>query len=201
VDRALSYRLAAPFYDLAMAGVLREARKESVASLELKPGDRLLIPGLGTGLDLPFLPAEVDVLGGDFSPAMLAKARLRQRALGLSQVRLATLDAMALPVREANFDAALLHLILAVAPDGRQVLSEACRAVKPGGRIAVLDKFLAVETRRPPLWRLAAQVFMSPFTDFNRRFEDMLEGLPLAVRSDQGVMLGRTFRRILLIRR
>jgi ubiquinone/menaquinone biosynthesis C-methylase UbiE len=198
VDRSLSYRIAAPFYDLAIAGVFRRARRESVVSLELKPGDRLLIVGIGTGLDLPFLPPNLDVLGGDLVPAMLAGAEARRRQLGFTQVHLATLDAMALPVPDAGFDAVLLHLILAVAPDGSKVLSEACRAVRPGGRIGVLDKFLPAETQGIPLWRLAAQVFMAPFTDINRRFEDMAEGLPLRVLSDEGVLLGRTFRRILL---
>ncbi len=196
----MTYRLAAPFYDLAMARVLRQARQKSIASLELGPGDRLLIPGIGTGLDLSFLRPDLEIVGGDFVSAMLAKAGSRRRELGLVRVRLATLDAMALPVRDASFDAALLHLILAVAPDGRRVLGEACRAVKPGGRIAVLDKFRPADARPLPLWRRAAQRFMAPFTDFNRRFEHMAEGLPLRILSDEGVLLGRTFRRILLER-
>jgi phosphatidylethanolamine/phosphatidyl-N-methylethanolamine N-methyltransferase len=200
VDRALSYRLAAPFYDLAMAGVLRGARRDSIASLELKPGDRLLIPGIGTGLDLPLLPPWLEVLGGDFSPGMLARAEARRRESGLTRVRLATLDAMALPVPAASFDAALLHLILAVAPDGARVLAEACRAVKPGGRIAVLDKFLPAEAEGVPLWRWGFQALMLPFTDVNRRFEELARGLPLKVLSDEGVLLGRTFRRVLLER-
>lgn len=198
----MSYRLAAPFYDLAMARVLGKARRQSIASLDLQPGDRLLVPGIGTGLDLPFLQSDLEIVGGDFVPAMLAKAESRRNNLGLARVRLATLDAMALPVRNASFDAALLHLILAVAPDGRRVLSETCRAVAPGGRIAVLDKFRPADARPLPLplWRRAAQGFLAPFTDFNRRFEDMAEGLPLRILSDEGVLLGRTFRRILLLR-
>lgn len=201
MDRRLSYRLAAPFYDLAMAGLLRRARRDSVASLALAPGSRLLVPGIGTGLDLPFLDRDQDLFGGDLAPAMLARARARARRLGCRRAALAALDAMALPVADGAFDAALLHLILAVAPDGRKVLAEACRAVRPGGRIAVLDKFLPPGAGAPPLWRQAAQALMAPFTDVNRRFEGMAEGLPLEVLADEGVMLGRTFRRILLRRR
>lgn len=200
MDRSLIYRVSAPFYDLAMTGVLRKARRDSVNSLELRPGHRLLIPGIGTGLDLPFLPPDLDILGGDLVPAMLAKAELRKRDLGFTRLRLVTFDAMTLPVPDSSFDGALLHLILAVAPDGRSVLSEAARAVKPGGRLAVLDKFLEGKGQVVPQWRRAAQWFMGPFTDINRRFEDMKEGLPLRILSDEGVMLGRTFRRILLER-
>ncbi len=198
VNRARAYRLAAPFYDLAMTGLLRGARRESIAMLALKPGEMLLIPGIGTGLDLPYLPREVEALGGDLVPAMLAKAEQRRSRLGLENVRLATLDAQALPVPDASFDAVLLHLIIAIAPDGHGVLAEACRVLKPGGRIAVLDKFLPDDQARIPFWRRAAQAFLFPFTDFNRRFGDLAAGLPLRIISDQGVMLGRAFRSILL---
>lgn len=198
MKRDLAYRLGAPFYDLAMTGLMRGIRRESIASLELKPGGRLLIPGIGTGLDLPFLPREVEVLGGDLVPAMLVRANARRARLGLTNVRLATMDAQALPVPDASFDAALLHLIVAVAPDGRGVLSEACRVLKPGGRIAVVDKFMPDDQARIPCWRRAVQALVAPFTDINRRFGGLVEGLPLRTISDRGVMLGRTFRSILL---
>lgn len=200
MKRDIAYRLAAPFYDLAMTGLLRSGRRDSITSLALKPGEKLLIPGIGTGLDLPYLPREVEVLGGDLVPAMLAKAERRRARLGLENVRLATLDAQALPVPDASFDAVLLHLIVAIAPDGHAVLAEACRVLKPGGRIAVLDKFLPDDQVRIPFWRRAAQAFLFPFTDFNRRFGDLAAGLPLRMVSDQGVMLGRAFRRMLLER-
>lgn len=200
MSRAFAYRLAAPFYDLAMSGFLRRARRDSMASLNLKPGEKLLIPGIGTGLDLRFLPPGTEALGGDLVPAMLAKAEGRRSRMGLDKVRLMTMDAQSLQLPDSSFDAVLLNLILAVAPDGRAVLSEACRVLKPGGRIAVLDKFLPDGQTRIPLWRRAAQAFMAPFTDFNRRFSDMVTGLPLEVIQDEGVMFGRTFRSILLKR-
>ncbi|MBL0210688.1 MAG: methyltransferase domain-containing protein [Holophagaceae bacterium] len=200
MKRDLVYHLGAPFYDLAMAGLMRGIRRESIASLKLAPGEKLLIPGIGTGLDLPFLPRDVDVLGGDLVPAMLARAGGRRARLGLANVRLAAMDAQALPLHDAGFDAALLHLIVAVAPDGHAVLAEACRVLKPGGRLAVVDKFLPDGQARVPFWRKGLQALVLPFTDINRRFGDLVAGLPLRTISDQGVMLGRTFRSILLER-
>ena len=198
MKRDLAYRLGAPFYDLAMAGLLRAARKESIASLKLEPGQRLLIPGIGTGLDLPFLPDGIEVLGGDLVPAMLAKASARRARLGLGDVRLATMDAQAMPIPDGTFDTVLLHLIVAIAPDGHAVLAEACRVLKRGGRIAVMDKFMPDDQTRIPFWRRVVQAFVFPFTDFNRRFADLAAGLPLRVISDRGAVLGRTFRMILL---
>lgn len=200
MKRDIAYRLAAPFYDLAMRGLLQGGRRDSIASLALKPGEKLLIPGIGTGLDLRGLPRDVEVLGGDLVPAMLARAERRRARLGLSNVRLAILDAQRLPVPDASMDAVLLHLIVAVAPEGHAVLAEACRVLKPGGRMALLDKFLPDGLARVPFWRRAAQAFLVPFTDFNRRFGHLAAGLPLRMVSDQGVMLGRAFRRILLVR-
>jgi ubiquinone/menaquinone biosynthesis C-methylase UbiE len=201
MKRDLAYRLAAPFYDLSMVGLMRGIRRRSIASLDLQPGEQLLIPGIGTGLDLQFLPHGLDVLGGDLVPAMLAKASARRVRLGLENVRLVIMDAQALPVMDATFDAVLLHLIVAVAPDGQAVLAEACRVLKPGGRIAVMDKFLPDRQARAPFWRRAIQIFMGPFTDINRRFGDLAAGLPLRELSDQGVMFGRMFRGILLEKR
>lgn len=198
MKRDIAYRLAAPFYDLAMVGLLRGARRRSIASLDLKPGQKVLIPGIGTGLDLLFLPRDADVVGGDLVHAMLARANARRVRLGLGSVKLMVMDAQALPLPDASFDAVLLHLIVAIAPDGHAVLTEACRVLKPGGRIAVLDKFLPDDQARIPFWRHAAQAFLFPFTDFNRRFGDLAAGLPLGMISDEGVALGRTIRSILL---
>ncbi len=198
MNRTTAYRLAAPFYDLAMAGLLRSARRQSIASLSLLPGEKLLIPGIGTGLDLPNLPRDVDMVGGDLVPAMLAQASARGIRLGLRNLRLAIMDAQALPLPDESFDAVLLHLIVAIAPDGHAVLAEACRVLKPGGRLTVMDKFLPDNQARIPFWRHAVQSILFPFTDFNRRFGDLTTELPLRTLSDQGVVLGRTIRCILL---
>ncbi|MBI4913086.1 MAG: methyltransferase domain-containing protein [Acidobacteria bacterium] len=200
MDRRDAYRLAAPFYDLAMAGLLRQARRDSLGSLTLAPGARLLIAGAGTGLDFPHLPGDLDAVALDLAPEMLRRARRRIGGLGLEKVVLLRGDAQRLPFQDGSFDGALLHLILAVAPSGRRVLAEACRCVRPGGRLSVLDKFLPDEAAAVPMWRKLAQGPMLPFTDLNRRFGPMREGLPIRVLRDDPVLLRGMFRRILLER-
>ena len=54
-------------------------RRDSLALLDPKPGERLLIVGAGTGADLPHLPAGCTVLATDLTPAMLRRARPRAR--------------------------------------------------------------------------------------------------------------------------
>ena len=144
-----SYRLIAPFYDALITGATRRARSDSLAHLPRTPG-RVVLAGIGTGLDAPYLPAHHDYVGIDLTPAMLAKAlpRLRQHRFTPVQG-----DVHRLPFPDASFDHVVLHLILAVVPNPRACLEEATRVLKPGGQLLILDKFLK-PGQRAPLRRL-----------------------------------------------
>lgn len=190
------YTLWAPFYD-AVARFGRQ-RRRSIALLDLQPGERVLLVGAGTGADLPFLPADVHTLATDLTPAMLERARPRAGA----GVELRVMDGQALDLPDSGFDAVILHLIVAVIPDPAACLREAARVLRPGGRIAVFDKFLP-DRARPGLPRRAANVVIGAlFTDINRRLGDILRdsGAPLRVERDEPALLGGTFR-ILLLRK
>ena len=52
---AARWSLYAPVYD-AIGGLTRSARRRSFEVLDLKPDERLLIVGCGTGLDFEFVP-------------------------------------------------------------------------------------------------------------------------------------------------
>ncbi len=189
------YTLWAPFYD-AVARFGRQ-RRRSIALLDLRPGERVLLVGAGTGADLPLLPSGVHVLATDLTPAMLARARPRARA----GTELRVMDGQALDLPDAGFDAVILHLILAVIPDPAACLREAARVLRPGGRIAVFDKFLP-DAAHPGLARRAANlVTRTLFTDINRRLGDILQAAPaLTVEHDEPALLGGAFR-ILLLRK
>lgn len=181
-----SYQRLAPFYDLFVKRVFDSQRARVIASLELAGGQRVLVSGAGTGLDLPHLPEGVVAVAVDLSPAMLAAARPRLRR-GLLVVG----DAQKLPFRTAAFDAGLLHLVLAIVPDGRLAFAEAVRVCRPGARLSVFDKFLK---GAPSLARRAADALLRPFvTGFLTRFEELLPANARVV-SDRGGL----FRRILV---
>jgi len=106
----------------------------------------------------------------------------------------------ALAPPDESFAAVILHLILALIPVPAACLRKAARVLKPGGRIAVFDKFLP-EGARPRLpRRLANTVTRTLFTDFNCRLGDILErsAAPLRVEHDEAAVLGGTFRISLL---
>lgn len=134
-----SYTLVAPFYDAFLSAATRGARKRSLAALADRPPHDVLLLGVGTGLDLPHLPAQHRYVGLDLTAAMLARARPRAAGLHFTPLRG---DVQRLPFYDASFDVAVLHLILAVVPAPTFCLAEAVRVLKPGGELLVFDKFL-----------------------------------------------------------
>jgi ubiquinone/menaquinone biosynthesis C-methylase UbiE len=191
-----SYTLIAPFYDAAIDRATRAARKHSLAALPATPGS-VLLAGVGTGLDLPHLPAQHHYVGLDLTEAMLRRALPRT---GRADFRAVLGDAQRLPFADASFDAAVLHLILAVVPHPARCLEEIARILKPGGTALVFDKFLR---RGQPalLRRLANPLVRRVATRLDVVFEDLLARTPeLALEHDQPALAGGWFRMIRLRR-
>ncbi len=66
-----SYRVLATLYDLLVRGPLDSARRRSLARIEdLKDGD-ILINGIGTGLDLPYMSKSLDIIIMYLIPAVV----------------------------------------------------------------------------------------------------------------------------------
>jgi len=190
-----SYNLIAPLYDFVIERPLLKARARSLRDLPAEMPGRVLVSGVGTGLDLPLLPAMHRYVALDFSAAMLSRARPRGANL---QIEWVLGDSMALPFADAKFDHVILHLILAVVPQPEKCLSEAARVLKPGGTILIFDKFLRPQQhawlRRAlnPLTRRLA-------TRMDVVFEEVLRQVPrLQAVSDTPLLAGGWFRGIVL---
>lgn len=194
-----AYTLWAPVYDALVAGATRGMRRASLARLDVGTGDTVLLVGIGTGLDLPWLPPGPRYAGVDLTPAMLERARRRaERDRRVLDLRLA--DASTLPYPSAGFDAVVMHLILAVVPDPVAALAEAARVVRPGGEIAIVDKFLR-PGQRAPLRRLAAPLMRRIATRTDVVFEECLAAVEgVEVVEDAALGAGGWFRRIRLRR-
>lgn len=190
-----SYTLFAPFYDLLLEDVSRSARRRSLEDLVPTADQTILISGIGTGLDLPLLPATGHYIGIDLTRAMLRKAKGRRHH---ASINLCQGDCMRLPFADHSFDWVIMHLILAVVPHPEQALREATRVLKPNGRILILDKFLR-RGQRAYLRRLISPVLGKIATRTNVELEPLLEAHPeLQVCKNQSALLGGWFRQVVL---
>jgi ubiquinone/menaquinone biosynthesis C-methylase UbiE len=193
------YRLWAPIYDATVERLFLPGRRQALRLLDLKPGERVLLVGVGTGADLPLLPVDVKAVGVDLSPEMLARARSRLPLPG-RRVTLVRGDAQAPLVERGAFDAVILNLILSVIPDGRACLQAALSALKPAGRGVVFDKFLP-EGRNPSPVRRLLNLFSTLLgTDITRRFGDLLGSSPWQIACEQPSILNGNYRVIRLER-
>jgi ubiquinone/menaquinone biosynthesis C-methylase UbiE len=193
-----SYTLIAPVYDALLTAATRAARARSLAALPGTPA-RVLLNGVGTGLDLPHLPPQHRYTGIDLTPAMLRRAAPRTAGLDF---RCVLGDAQRLPFADGSFDHAVLHLILAVVPDPVACLRETARVLAPGGQILVFDKFLPAD-RPAPLRRLLNPLSRRLATRLDVVFETVLAGAretepSLTLCSDRPALAAGWFRLIRL---
>ncbi len=193
-----SYRFIAPFYDLFVDRATRAARKRSLARLpqQVLPQQgaaKVLLNGVGTGLDLLYLPLCHEYTALDITAAMLARAQPRADNLNMQCVQG---DSMALPFAANCFDYLILHLIVAVVPQPPLCLHEAARVLKPGGRMFLFDKFLQAGERawlRRALTPLVGQLA----TRLDVVFEEVMRSAPdLRVITDEPILARGWFRLI-----
>lgn len=136
-----SYTLLAPIYDTIVSGPIDAFRKKSINRMYPTQDKKILINGIGSGLDIPYLPTDAYYIGTDITPAMLDRAKKRAKKYSAS-ITFQLADSQALPFEDNSFDAIVMHLILAVVPNPELALQEASRVLKPNGRIYIFDKFL-----------------------------------------------------------
>ncbi len=195
---ASSYRLIAPFYDALVSLPLARARRGSLARLPRSGRLDVLFDGIGTGLDLPHVPACHRYVGTDLVAAMLARARARAGAL---ECRLVQADAMRLPFPSACFDVVVLHLIVAIVPDPVAALAEAARVTRSGGTLLVWDKFLR-HGERARLRRLLSPLAGQVATRLDVVLEEVLAQVPgIVVTGDRPAGAGGWFRHVELEKR
>lgn len=192
----IRYTMWSPGYDL-VGKVFGSSRRKSIDALGIRPGDKVLIIGAGTGLDLEFLPADCEITAIDLTPSMLE--RLKKRSLELHlDVRVITMDAHALGFEAQSFDKIIMHLILAVIPDPVLCIREASRVLKQGGSAAVFDKFVPAG-RKVSLRRRLASFFANIIaSDLTRNFESIIRDSGFKVISDEDAGWKGNFRLIQL---
>jgi len=94
--------------------------------------------GCGTGQVSQWLaPFSDRIIAVDASKEMLRAARERLSGHRHVEIRQGSLEK--LPIQNAELDVAFLLLVLHHVPEPKRALAEAARALKPGGRLLILD--------------------------------------------------------------
>ncbi|WSG47989.1 methyltransferase domain-containing protein [Dactylosporangium sp. NBC_01737] len=105
----------------------------------MRAGERVLDVACGNGnASLAAARRFCQVVGVDYVPALLERARRRAGAEGL-EVTFQEGDAEALPFPDASFDAVLSTCGAMFAPDQEQTAAELLRVCRPGGRIGMVN--------------------------------------------------------------
>jgi arsenite methyltransferase len=113
---------------------------------EIRPGETILDLGSGTGLDSIRAARKVGpsgrVIGIDFTPEMIARARGNVAAVGLSNVEFLEAAIEAIPLADDTADAAFCNGLFNLCPDKPKALAEVYRVLNPGGRLLIADVML-----------------------------------------------------------
>ncbi len=135
------YENLAWFYDFTFGPALHPGRVDSIQRMAIKPGDRVLEVGVGTGINAVLYPRDCTVTGVDLSSSMLEKAHERVARKGVRNVRLLEMDAADLKFADDSFDIVYAPYVISVVPDPVAVTREMRRVCRPGGRIIILNHF------------------------------------------------------------
>ena len=110
---------------------------------KIKKGDTVIDLGSGAGNDC-FVArhetgAEGKVIGIDFTPIMIQKARINAEKLGYNNVEFRTGDIDDMPVSDNVADVIVSNCVLNLVPNKKKVIAEMYRVLKPGGHFSVSD--------------------------------------------------------------
>lgn len=131
------------------------------AFAQIKRGDVVIDLGSGAGNDCFVARHETGpegkVIGIDFTPAMINKARQNAEKLGFHNVEFREGDIDDMPVSDNIADVVVSNCVLNLVPDKQKVIKEIFRVLKPGGHFSISD--IVLEGQLPAELQQAAEMY------------------------------------------
>lgn len=128
---------------------------------QIKRGDTVVDLGSGAGNDAFIARSETGesghVIGIDFTPAMIQKARANAEKLGLSNVEFREGDIEHMPVENETVDVVVSNCVLNLVPNKEAVIRDIFRVLKPGAHFSISD--IVLTGTLPAAIREAAEMY------------------------------------------
>jgi Methylase involved in ubiquinone/menaquinone biosynthesis len=128
---------------------------------KIKTGDVVIDLGSGAGNDAFIARHETGetgkVIGIDFTPAMISRARKNAEVRGFNNVEFRQGDIEEIPVSADTADVIVSNCVLNLVPDKDAVIKEIFRVLKPGGHFSISD--IVLEGELPKEIKEAAEMY------------------------------------------
>lgn len=128
---------------------------------QIKTGDTVIDLGSGAGNDCFIARHETGesgkVIGIDFTPAMIERARINAEKVGYNNVEFRQGDIEKMPVTADVADVVVSNCVLNLVPNKENVFKEIFRVLKPGGHFSISD--IVLEGDLPKGIQQAAEMY------------------------------------------
>ncbi len=175
------YHQLAGCYEMLFARFFQNRILQTIDTLRMPPGAKVLEVGVGTGLSFDAYPEHAHVTAIDLSNEMLDRAQKKLDAMNSSHIELRQMDALKLEFPDEHFDYVMSFHVISVVPDHQRMVQEMVRVAKPNATIVIINHF-----RSPSPWVASVVDRLDPVTRrlgwrTTLRLEDVVSSGPLKV--------------------